>query len=51
MKIEWLIANVTSFGSPDKAEPDIFGMILDIFWKVQAAFVPRETLFDVGTLS
>ena len=28
MKVEWLVANVTAVGSPDRAEHVILGMIL-----------------------
>ena len=28
---EWLVADETSVGHSDRAEPDIFGVILDIF--------------------
>ena len=28
MKVEWLVINVTSVGSPDIAEPAIFGVVL-----------------------
>ena len=51
IKIKWLILNVISVGSPVRAGRDNFGTILDIFWKVQTAFVPGETLCDVGILS
>ena len=34
MKIEWLIANVTAAGSPDRAERDILVIILDFFAEV-----------------
>ena len=44
MKIEWLVTNVTAVGSPDRAERAILGMILDIFWPIQATFVAREPL-------
>ena len=48
-KNEWLVANVTSLGSPARAKHDIFGMILDIFWSIQANFVVRgEPLCDLG---
>ena len=48
MKIEWLVADVTAVGSPDRAECDILGMILDVFLPIQATFVVGETLCDVG---
>ena len=31
MKTEWLLANVTPAGGPDRVERDILGMILDNF--------------------
>ena len=48
MKSEWLVANVLSVGSPDRAERDILGVILGVFWPVQATFVGGEPLCDVG---
>ena len=51
MKIEWLVADVTHVGGPDRAEHDIFEMILNIFWSIQATFVAGKTLCDVGILS
>ena len=39
MKIECLIADETSFVSPDRAERDILGMIVCVFLPIQAAFV------------
>ena len=46
--LEWLFADVTPVGSPDRAECDILGMLLDGFWPIQAAFVVGEPLCDVG---
>ena len=48
MKIEWLVADVISVRSPDRAEHDILGVMLDVFWPTQAAFVAREPLCDLG---
>ena len=31
MKIEWLIVNVTPVRSPDRAEREMLGMIVDVF--------------------
>ena len=45
LKIEWLFADVTPVGSPDRAERDILEMILDIFWPIQVAYVVREPLW------
>ena len=47
MKIEWLIANETAVRSPARAECDIVGVILDVFWPIQAIFVVGEPLCDV----
>ena len=53
MKKEWLVADVTSVGSPDIAERAIlwgdFGWAL--FWPIQAVFVVGEPLCDIGTPS
>ena len=48
MKTEWLVANVTPVRSPDRAKHAILGMILDVFSSIQATFVVRELLRDVG---
>ena len=47
MKTEWLVADVTTVGPPDRAECDIFGMILGVFWPIQAVFVVAKPLYDV----
>ena len=39
MKIEWLVTDVTSVGSPDRAERDMFRGILGVFWPIQAVFL------------
>ena len=39
MKTEWLVADATPAGSPARAERDILGVILDVFWSIQAVFV------------
>ena len=44
VKIEWMIADVTFDGSPDRAERGILGTILDVFWPLQLAFVVRKPL-------
>ena len=44
MIIEWLITNVTYVVSPDRADCDILGMVLDVFWPLQADFVGDEPL-------
>ena len=51
IKIEWLVTNVTPFWSPDRAEHDSLGMLLDVFWPNHATFLGREPLCDVGILS
>ena len=38
MKIEWLLADVKAVGLPDRAERDILGVILDVFWSIQGIF-------------
>ena len=48
MKIEWLATYVTAVGSHDREERDIFGMMLGVFWPIQATFVIGETFCDVG---
>ena len=57
MKIEWLIADETVVGSLDRAERDvgpparakrdIFLVILDVFWPIQATFMAGNPLCDV----
>ena len=39
---------ITPVGSPDRAERDILGMILDVFGPIQAVVVVGEQLCDVG---
>ena len=48
MKTELLLANETPVGSPDRAKPDILGMILNVFWPIQAVWVEGEPLCAVG---
>ena len=47
MKIEWLITNVTAVGPPARAKRDILGMMLDVFWPIQATFVIGESFCDL----
>ena len=47
MNIESLIANETSVGSLARAQSDMFGVILT-FWPIQATFVAKEPLCDLG---
>ena len=52
MKIEWLVTYVvTAVNSSDRAAHAILGVILAgrFFWQIQAVFVVREPLCDVGT--
>ena len=51
MKREWLVADVTPVGSPNRAERAILGVILDAFWSIQVVCVVGEPFCDVGTLS
>ena len=48
MKMTWLVTNVTPIRSPNRAECDILGMVLDLIWSIQATFVVGEPLCDVG---
>ena len=48
MKIEWLVADVTTVGSPDRAERAILEMMLA---GNSPVYVLRELLCDVGTPS
>ena len=48
MKTEWLVTDVTSVGSPARVERAIFGVILGVFWPIQAVFVVGEPLCDLG---
>ena len=47
MKIEWLIINATAIKSPIRAEHEVLGAMLDIFWTIQAAFGVREPFCDM----
>ena len=48
MKIVWLTADVTLVGSPAKVKHNMLGTVLGIFLPIQATFVVREQLCDVG---
>ena len=48
MKTEWLVANVTPVGSPDREEGDILKIILEVFLPIQTVFAGGEPLCDVG---
>ena len=51
MKIECLIADVTSVGSLARLKHTILGMILNIFWLLQPAIAVGQPHCDLGTLS
>ena len=53
VKIEWLVADVTTVGSPDRGERAILRVILAerCFWPIQAVFVIGGRLCGVGTPS
>ena len=48
IKIEWLVDDVIPVGSPDRAECGMLGIMLDVFWSIQATFVVGEPLCDEG---
>ena len=43
---DWLSTNVTRVGSPDRAECDILGVILGVFWPIQATIVVGQPRSD-----
>ena len=51
MKIEWLVADVTAVGSPDRAERAILGVILAgrVFGQSRSFLWSEEPLCGVGT--
>ena len=51
LKIEWLVADVIPVGSPARAERDILGMLLDVFWSIQAAFLIGGSRCGLGVPS
>ena len=53
MKIEWLVADITAFGSLDRAECAILKVILAgcVFLPIQVIFMVGETLYGVETPS
>ena len=51
MKIEWLVADVTPVRSPARAERNIFGMTLTVFWPIQAVLGVGKPLYDTETRS
>ena len=52
MKLQWLVTNVTPFGSPDRAERAILEVIWrGVFLPIQAVFVVEELFCDVGNPS
>ena len=46
MKTEWLAANVTPVGSPDRANRDIFGGYFLAFFANSGRFCDREQLYE-----
>ena len=46
-----MVVDVTPGVSSDRAERATQEMILDIFWPIQASFVVREPLCDLGAPS
>ena len=44
MKVEVLVADKTSVGSPVRAEREMLGILLDVFWPIQASFVVWKAL-------
>ena len=51
MKIEWLVNNVIPVRSPARAEREFWGVIVEVFWPIQATFVDEEPLCDLETPS
>ena len=51
MKIEGLVDDETTVGSSDRAGRAILGILLGVFWPIQAMFVAGELLCDVRTPS
>ena len=51
IKIKLLVANATAVESPGRAERAILGVVLGIFWSIQAVLVVGEPLCGVGTHS
>ena len=47
MKTEWLVTNMTAIGFPARAESEFFGVVLDVFWPIRAAFVVGEPLCEL----
>ena len=48
LKIQRLVTDVTPVGSHYRPEHDTLGMIVNVFWPIQAAIVVREPLWDLG---
>ena len=48
MKIKWTISDAMSVGSPTRAEPAIFGVVLNVLRPIQATFEAGEPLCDLG---
>ena len=39
---------IGDFGHPDRAEHDMLGLVLDVFWPIQEAFLVGEPLCQVA---
>ena len=50
MKIESLVADVTSVGSPVRAERNILRMFLDFFGNPSSAWTPENMIFGMVLL-
>ena len=45
---KWLVTNVTSVQSRDRAECELLGMIFNAIWPIQITIVAREHHCDMG---
>ena len=46
---KWLVADISSAGSPDREDRQSLIMIFDIFWPIQVAFVGDNFGGDFGS--
>ena len=51
VKIELLVTNVMTVGSPARTEREILGMTLNVFRPIQGTILVAESLCDLGILS
>ena len=51
MKKEWFVSDAIAVGSPGRAKRAILGVLLGVFWSIQAIVADREPLCGVGTPS